>query len=174
MQIQKSWFHNDLGRLLQERLQIKVSEKITYNDMGESIFVCYKYLWLKDSVRPNMIEDGIGSLAIIKKISKDDASNSSADTALAFETFGTKHRINLSKFISNHGSYSSFNLNHTFAFIITLSKANKMTAQSGQKWLVLWKTELEYETIDSEKMSMEIQKRFMEERKVHFTNMHSS
>ena len=111
----KSWFHNNLGRLLQERLQIKVSGEIIYDNTGESIFESYKDLWLNDSVRANTIEDGIGSLAIRKKISKDDVSNSDADAALAFETFGTKQSFHLG--------------NHMFTFMITLPKANKiMTA----------------------------------------------
>ena len=69
----KSWFKNNLGKGLQRELRIKIHDMIIYENTGENIFNAYKDLWLKGSVRSNMIEDGIGSLAIRKKISKDDA-----------------------------------------------------------------------------------------------------
>ena len=53
----KSWFKNNLGKLLQKNLTIKVSGQIIYENMGESIYRVYQDLWLKDSVRNNMIKD---------------------------------------------------------------------------------------------------------------------
>ena len=38
-----------------------------------------------------MIEDGISSLAIRKKISKDDAQNNDADATLALDVYGTNY-----------------------------------------------------------------------------------
>ena len=116
----KSWFKNNLGKLLQKVLTIKISGQIIYENTGESIYKVYQDLWLKDSVRSNMIEDGIGSLAVRKKISKDDAQNDDADAKLAFDVYGTKQRIHLSKIISDHGLYSAFNLSHWINFEINL------------------------------------------------------
>ena len=78
-----------------------------------------------------MIEDGIGSLAIRKKISKDDAQNDDAEAKIAFETYGTKQRIHLSKIISDHGLYSSFNLPHLIIYEIKLPNADDITRNMG-------------------------------------------
>ena len=81
-----------------------------------------------------MIEDGIGTLAIRKKISKHDAQNDDANAKIANDVYGTKQRIHLSKIISDHGLYSAFNLPRWITFDITLPSADEiMEAQSGQK-----------------------------------------
>ena len=64
---------------------IKISGKIIHENTGESIDRVYRDLWLKDSIRSNMIEEGISSLAVRKKISKDDAQNNDADAKLALD-----------------------------------------------------------------------------------------
>ena len=160
----KSWFKNNLGNLLQKGLRIKISGQIIYENTGESIFNVYKDLWLKDSVRSNMIEDGIGTLAIRKKISKDDAQNDDANAKIAYDVYGTKQRIHLSKIISDHGLYSAFNLPHWITFDITLPSADEiMEAQSGQKvdGYTLENIELEYETIDKKDLAKEITEKYM-------------
>ena len=86
----KYWFKNNLSKLLQKKLVIKMSGRIIYENTGESIYRAYRDLWLKDSVRSNMIEEGIGSLAVRTKISKDDAQNNDADATLALDVYGTK------------------------------------------------------------------------------------
>ena len=129
----KSWFKNNLGKLLQKELKVIVSNEIVYENTGESTFSVYKDLWLDDSVRSDMVEDGIGTLAIRKKISKDDAQNDDADAKIEFDVNGTKQRIHLSKIISDHGLYFSFNLDHWITFQITLPSADEiMEAQSGE------------------------------------------
>ena len=85
----KSWFKNNLGKLLQKNLTIKVSGQIIYENTGESVYRVYQDLRLKDSVRNDMIETGIGSLAVGNKISKDDAQNDDADAKLAIDVYGT-------------------------------------------------------------------------------------
>ena len=119
----KSWFKNNLGKLLQKKLVIKISGRVIYENTGESIYRVYHDLWLKDSIHSNMVEDGIASLAVRKKISKDDAH---AYATLAFNIYGTEQRIHLDKIISNHGLYISFNLAHTLSFIITLLPADEI------------------------------------------------
>ena len=160
----KSWFKNNLGKLLQKKLRIKRSGQIIYENTGESIFNVYKYLWLKDRVRSNMIEDGIGTLAIRKKISKDDAQNDDANAKIAYDVYGTKQRIHLSKIISDHGLYSAFNLPHWKTFEITLPSADEiMEAQSGQKvqGYTLENIELEYETIDNGNLAKKITGKYL-------------
>ena len=41
----KSWFLNNLGRLLIDRLEINVQGKLVYQNTGESILEVYKDLW---------------------------------------------------------------------------------------------------------------------------------
>ena len=130
----KSWFKNNLGKLLQKKLVIKISGQIIYENTGESIDRVYRDLWLKDSIRSNMIEEEIVSSEIRKKLSKDDASNNDNAAVLAEKIYGTKQRIHLDKIVSDDVLYTAFNLLHTLTFIITLPPADEiMEAQSGQK-----------------------------------------
>ena len=135
-----------------------MSGNVIHENTGESIYRVYRDLWLKDSVCSNMIEEGISSLAVRKKISKDDAQNNDADV------YGTKQRIHLDKIISDHGLYTTFNLYHTLTITITLPPADEiMEAQSGQKvdGYTLENIELEYETIDNSQIAADITKRYM-------------
>ena len=166
----KSWFKNNLGKGLQRELRIKIHGMIIYENTGENILSAYKDLWLKESVRANMIEDGICSLAIRKKISKDDAQNDDAEAKLAFETYGTKQRIQLGKILKDHGLYTSFDLPHRFVYEIKLSDTvDIMEAQSGQKvdGYTLENLQLQYETIDN----MVIRKGYMENRTLHYEHV---
>ena len=160
----KSWFKNNLGKLLQKKLTIKISGQIIHENTGERIYRVCQDLWLKGSVRSNMIEDGIVSLTIRKKISKDDAQNDDADAKLAFDVYGTKQRIHLDKIIGDHGLYTAFNLTHWLTFDIKLPPANEiMEAQSGQKvqGYMLENIELDYETTDNPQIAADVTKRYM-------------
>ena len=72
-----------------------MSGRIIYENTGENIYRLYCDLWLKDSVHSNRIEEGISSLAVRKKISKDDAQNDNADAKLVIDIYGTKQIIHL-------------------------------------------------------------------------------
>ena len=160
----KSWFKTNLGKVLQRELRITIAGEVIYDNTGENILSTYKDLWLKENVRSNMIEDGIGSLAIRKRISKDDAQNDDAEAKIAFETYGTKQRIHLSKIIKDHGLYSSSGLNHSIKYEIKLSDAvDIMEAQSGANidGYALENLELEYETIDNAEIAKNITQRYM-------------
>ncbi|CAB3988008.1 Hypothetical predicted protein [Paramuricea clavata] len=91
----KSWFGNNLGKLLQRRLEIRLAGEKVYDNSGESLLEVYKDLWLHRKQRDDMVEDGIGSEATREKISKDDAANDDVDAAALFEVFGTKQRIRI-------------------------------------------------------------------------------
>jgi hypothetical protein len=51
----KSWFMNNLGKLLCERLMIRVGGEIVYDNNGESLIEVYKDLWKMDTKRANMV-----------------------------------------------------------------------------------------------------------------------
>ena len=98
---------------MQKKLVIKMSGRIVYENTGERIYRVYHDSMLKDSARSNMIEGGVGSLLIHKKVSKDDASNCDAAATLAFNIYRTKQRIHLNKIISENALYTAFNLSLT-------------------------------------------------------------
>jgi hypothetical protein len=47
----KSWFHNNLSKLLCKRLQIKVAGETAYDNSEESLWEIYKDLWLTEGDR---------------------------------------------------------------------------------------------------------------------------
>jgi hypothetical protein len=106
----KSWFRNNLGKLLQRRLEIRLAAEKVYDNSGESLLEVYKDLWLHKKQRDDMVEDGIASEATKKKISKDDAANDDVDAAALFEVFGTKQRIRIGKILKDHGLYAPHNM----------------------------------------------------------------
>ncbi|CAB4005378.1 Hypothetical predicted protein [Paramuricea clavata] len=63
----KSWFKNNLGKLLQRRLEICLAGEKVYDNSGESLLEVYKDLWLHKKQRDDMMEDGIASEATRKK-----------------------------------------------------------------------------------------------------------
>ena len=62
----KSWFRNNLGKLLQKRLEIRLAGEKVYDNSGESLLEVYKDLWLHNKQRDDMVEDGIASEATRK------------------------------------------------------------------------------------------------------------
>ena len=56
----KSWFLNNLSKLLKKRLVIKFAGEIVYDNTGESLSEVYKDLWKPDFQRNYMVEYGIG------------------------------------------------------------------------------------------------------------------
>ena len=55
----KSWFLNNLSKLLCERLVIKFAGEVVYDNRGESVLSVYRDLWKSSSERDDMIEYGI-------------------------------------------------------------------------------------------------------------------
>ena len=76
----KSWFLNNLGRLLVDRLSIKVQGVEVYKNTGESMLEVYKDLWRSDDDRENRQSYGIGNENVRKLISGDDGADKSAKT----------------------------------------------------------------------------------------------
>ena len=70
----KSWFLNNLGRLLVEKLQITVGGEVAYdNHISENLHFVYKDLWLTDKDRGNMVDLGVMNENTWKLMSGDDS-----------------------------------------------------------------------------------------------------
>ena len=103
----KSWFQNNLSKLLTKELTRKMAGEVVFSNTGESVMEIYKDLWKTSKERDNLIEYGIGSENLRKMISKDDsaAASGSADKAsdaLMFSVHSTKQRIKLGKILEDH------------------------------------------------------------------------
>jgi hypothetical protein len=59
----KSWFRNNLGKLLQKRLEIRLAGEKVYDNSGESLLEVYKDIWLHNKQRDDVVGDGIASEA---------------------------------------------------------------------------------------------------------------
>ena len=160
----KSWFLNNLSKLLKKRLVIKFAGKIVYDNTGESLLEIYKDLRKPEYERNDMIEYGIGNENLRKLISKDDSGASSGNTQkvsdkLMFDTFGTKQCLKLERILSHHGLYSPHGMVNNFQYIVTFPPSDEiMVAQSGHSKgkYSLENLELEYETIENLDLANEI------------------
>ena len=155
----KSWFMNNLGKLLQKRLEIRLAGEKVYDNNGESLLEVYKDLWLHNKQRDDMAEDGIASEATRKKISKDDAANDDMDAAALFGVFGTKQRIRINKILKDHGLYAPHNMVNEI-----------MSAQGGEavEGYTLENIELEYESIDNIELARKAENLYGSERDLSF------
>ena len=100
----KSWFRNNLGRLLCEELHVRIGGEAVYDNTGESIMEIYKDLWKSDAKRENMIEYGIANENIRKMLSKDDSAvskNKDDDVLMVKNQKILKNK--LGKILEGHG-----------------------------------------------------------------------
>ena len=160
----KSWFMNNLSKLLKKRLVVKFAGEIVYDNSGESLLEVYKDLWKPDFIRADMIEYGIGNENMRKLISKDDSAASSGNTQktsdkLMFDIFGTKQCMKLEKILSEYGLYVPYEMINNFQYVVTLPSSDDiMVAQSGEPKgkYSLENLELEYETIENLDLANEV------------------
>ena len=98
----KSWFKNNLGRLLCKELQIRIGSSPVYDNKLENLVMVYKDLWLPDERREDMSEYGIATENLRKLMSGDDSASTSdkADNAL-FKACGKRIKIKLGKILNN-------------------------------------------------------------------------
>ena len=175
----KSWFLNNLGKLLKKRLVVKFAGEIVYDNTGESLLEIYKDLWKPDYERDDMIEYGIGNENVRKLISKHDSAASSGDAQkisdkLMFDVFGTKQCLKLEKILSTHGLYAPYGMMNNFQYILTLPSSNEiMVAQSGESKgkYTLENLELEYETIENPELAYEILNNYSQGRSLTFNHV---
>ena len=131
----KSWFLNNLSKMLQIRLTIRVAGETVYDNSGENLCSVYKDLWKSNSERLDMVEYGIGNENLRKFISKDDSGAKNRNTqkvshALMLSIYDSKQKIYLDKIIRDHGPYAPFHTNNSFRYVIKLPPANEiMTVQ---------------------------------------------
>ena len=149
----KSWFLNNLGRLLVKELQVMVgSREACYTNVQESMYSVYKDLWLPEEQRKNM-DVGIMNENTRKLVSGDDSADKSivADKAIV-NIFDGRIRIPLGKILNDHGLYTPLDAGNIIKYKLIFPKADEiMVAQSNQKveGYVLEDTMLEYSSIEN-------------------------
>ena len=152
----KTHFMNNLSKLLQKRLQIRLAGETVY-DCSESLFSTYNDLWLTNSERLEKVEYGLANQNLRKLMSGDDSGATTGDSqkvsdALMYNIFSNKQRMCLDYIIQNHGLYTPFGMNNNFRYIITLPLASETLIAQNAETLgnySLDNLELEYETIDN-------------------------
>ena len=160
----KSWFNNNLSKLLTKRLQIKVAGETAYDCSGESLYGVYSDLWLTSSEREKMSEQGLASENLRKLISGDDTGVTVGDAAkvadnLLHTVYGSKLKKPIDRIMGDHGLYVPFNMNNNQMYILTLPPSDEIvTAQGGEDKgnYRLDNLELEYETIENDRLASEI------------------
>ena len=152
----KSWFKNNLGRLLCKELQIRIGLSPVHDNKLEHLVMVYKDLWLPDERREDMSEYGIATKNLRKFMSGDDSASTSvkADNAL-FKARGKRVKIKLGKIIRDQGLFVPSALHGSVEFNFKTPSASKiMIAQSGESVgdYALKEPKLIYESIESPDM----------------------
>ena len=125
----KTHFLNNLSRLVQKQLHIRLASETVYDNNGESIYGVHKDLYKLKNQRANMIEYGITSENLRKLISKENSGATygyatKVSEKLSFDIYGTKQKICLDRIISDHSLYVPFQINN-FRYIM-LPHSSKM------------------------------------------------
>ena len=76
----KSWFLNNLGRLLVEKLSVDIQGRRVYENVEEGLLEVYKDLWKTEEKRKNMVKYGIANENTRKLMFKDDSANKATKT----------------------------------------------------------------------------------------------
>ena len=150
----KSWFLNNLGRLLVKQLQVMVgSREACYTNEQESLYSVYKDLWLPEEQRKNMADVGIMNENARKLISEDDgADNSVVADKTVVDVFDGRVRIKLGKILNDHGLYAPLDAGNIIKYKLIFPKAEEiMVAQNNQKVAryTLEDVRLEYSSIEN-------------------------
>ena len=163
----KSWFLNNLGRLLIDRLSIKVQGVEVYQNTGESILEVYKDLWRSEVDRTNRQDFGIAGENVRKLISKDDSADKAAKSDGALDTaiadVCDRMKIPLGKILCDNGPYAPYGM-CDFVYDITLPRSEKiMKAQANEETVTyrLTDLQLEYDVIKSEGLQTALEERTM-------------
>ncbi len=150
----KSWFKNNLGKLLCKELQIRIGSSSVYDNKMENAIEVYRDLWLPDKERDDMSEYGIGSENLRKLMSgSDDASASNKDDNALFKSHGKRVKIKLGKILMGQGLFAPSALNGNVEYNFKTPSADEiMIAQQGESVAdySLKEPKLIYESIESE------------------------
>ena len=148
----KSWFLNNLGRILVEKLQITVGGEVAYDNTSETLYSVYKDLWLTGKDRGNMVDLGVMNENTRKLMSGDDSGDKTVvKDAMMAKVFDGRVRIKLGRILNDHGLFAPYYMLSDIRYKITLPSAGQiMVAQSRQSvaGYTLEDIKLEYETIE--------------------------
>ena len=163
----KSWFLNNLGRLLVDRLSVFVQGVEVYQNSGESMLEVYKDLWRSEDDRKRRQEYGLANENVRKLISGDDSGDKTTETdGILDKTVAgmfDRMKIPLGKILNDHGPYAPYGM-FDFEYRITLAKSEKiLKAQTSQTKgnYKLTDLHLEYEVIESEDLAREVRDKYM-------------
>lgn len=153
----KTHFMNNLSKVLQKRLQIRIAGETVYDCGGESIYSIYKDLWKTTSQRTDSIEYGLCNQNLRKLFCKDDSgassdNNQKVSDALMYSIFSNKQKLSVHRILRDHGLYAPFQMNNNIIYIFSLPKSSDiLIAQPGETLgsYSLTNLQLEYETIDN-------------------------
>ena len=128
----KSWFQNNLGRLLCKKLIVKIGGEKVYDNIDESQFMVYKDLWESDEAREDTTEYGIAGENLRELMSKDDsADTSNADDNRLYNARENRVKVKLGKILRNHGLFAPHGVNSNVEYTLELPTADDiMVAQS--------------------------------------------
>ena len=121
----KSWFLNNLGRLLVDQLSIMLQGVEVYQNTGESMLEVCKDLWRSDDDGENRQSYGIANENVRKLISGDDSANKAAKTDevldLTIAGMCDRMKIPLGKILCDNGPYVPYGM-CDFIYSITNQK----------------------------------------------------
>lgn len=172
----KSWFHNNLSKLLCSRLEITLGGDVVYSNTGESHLGVYRDMWRTNACRSDSVIFGIGSENMRKLICKDDTGTSSGGESnrldgLVHKIIDSTQRISLGKILEDHGMYAPFYLQNNFRYAITFPHSREfMKAQSGESIgdYKLENLRIEYESIENIEIAKEISMMYSGGRSMNF------
>ena len=125
----KSWFLNNLGRLLVDRLSVNVQGVEVCQNTRESMMEVYKDLWRSDEDRDNRQEFGLANENVRKLVSKDDSGSKATKTDgvldLTIANMCDRMKIPLGKILGDHGPYAPYGM-FDFEYGITLPQSKKI------------------------------------------------
>ena len=132
----KSWFLNNLGRLLVDRLSVNVQGVEVYQNTGESMMEVYKDLWRSKEDRDNRQEYALTNENVRKLVSNDDSGNKATKTDgvldLTIAKMCDRMKIPIGKILEGHGPYAPYEM-FDFEYRITLRPSKKiLKAQDGE------------------------------------------
>ena len=156
----KSWFKNNLSKLLQDRLEVSMEGQKIYENPKESLFEVSKDLWTSDEIRQSSQQYGIANLNTRKLIIKsEDGGSSGNDQKVSDKLMADlceKQKISLNKVLKGNGPFHSFGLNNELTNKIRLPSSDELlnvqSSQTKGKY-TLKNCELEYQTIKSKELA---------------------
>ena len=175
----KTWFKNNLAKLLQDRLEVSMEGQKIYENPKESFFEVYKDLWTSKEVRQNSQQYGIANLNTQKLISKsDDGASSGNDQKVSdklMADLSEKQKISLNKVLMGNGPFHPFGLNNELTYKIRLPASddilNVQSSQTKGKY-TLKNCELEYQTVKSSELAGRVRDNYRSGTKLDFEDVY--